>query len=238
MTAPCGDGRQSRGEGGIKYDDTTTEALPYPSEDIEKVDNSYSEQLCSNQLNVGDAIDCYFQDGAYKKAWSRGYVAYVSDDGQQCDVVYSDNYYESNIPHSKIRLVKRCDSSGKWMVDKSVLLEWEDSSSDSISFRSGTVSAIQQGRQCRIIFSDGSSTVVSFPEAARAVFRFHTKDFPDKKQYVWPVAANTLSMAEAVKQRRQTRNRQKAIKNYASPKPANTPKRSRAKKRGTTAKAS
>ena len=60
----------------------------------------------------------------------------------------------------------------------------------------------------------------------------------DKKQYVWPVAANTLSMAEAVKQRRQTRNRQKAIKNYASPKPANTPKRSRAKKRGTTAKAS
>ena len=195
----------------IKYDDTTTEALPYPSEDIEKVDNSYSEQLCSNQLNVGDAIDCYFQDGAYKKAWSRGYVAYVSDDGQQCDVVYSDNYYESNIPHSKIRLVKRCDSSGKWMVDKSVLLEWEDSSDDSISFRSGTVSAIQQGRQCRIIFSDGSSTVVSFPEAARAVFRFHTKDFPDKKQYVWPVAANTLSMAEAVKQRRQTRNRQKAI---------------------------
>jgi hypothetical protein len=79
---------------------------------------------------------------------------------------------------------------------------------------------------------------VSFPEAARAVFRFHTKDFPDKKQYVWPVAANTLSMAEAVKQRRQTRNRQKAIKNYASPKPANTSKRSRAKKRGTTAKAS
>lgn len=210
----------------IKYDDATIEEIP--NEGVEKVDASYSIDLHNEHLNVGDSVDSYSQDGAFNQAWARGYVANISEDGRSCGVIYYDGCYESNIPtKDKIRLIKRCDSSGEWMMGKSVLLSLTEcdniGANGNISLRSGTVSAIEtRQRCCRIIFSDGSNDSVSCDEVAKAVFRYLWRDCPPKKQYIWP--NNTLSMAESVKLRRQTRNRQKAIKNYASPKTA--PKKS------------
>jgi len=206
----------------IKYDDATE--VPYPNKYVEKLNESHSMGTCNEQLNVGDSVDCYCQDGAFKKGWFRGYVTDIGNGGVSCDVIYHDGYHESNIPaKDKIRLIKRCDTSGEWMVGKSALLVLAEGdpnrANNIVSLRSGTVeSASEQQKFCRIALSDGSDDLISSDEVAKAVFRYLLKDCPNKKRYIWPMANESLSLAESVKLRRRTRNRQKVIQNYASPK--------------------
>ena len=76
----------------IMYENHEKKTLPYPDEDIEKLESadchSYPEKF-----NVGDSVDCYHQDGlrpGHEGRWYRGRIASISDDGDRCDVLYID----------------------------------------------------------------------------------------------------------------------------------------------------
>lgn len=205
----------------IKCDDNKEKKIPYPNVNLEKLDSTTSTDIFSEQLNVGDSVDCYSEDGG--RGWCRGKVANIND-CNSCDVIYWGGFYESNIPmnQNKLRLINRCHSY-EWMVGKSARLSRAES--DKINendFPSGTVSAVVQ-KECKITFSDGSSDLMSCDKVARSVFRHQWKECPAKKRYVWPVACNDLSIPERAKLRRRTQNMQKAIHKYASPKPSAKP---------------
>ena len=96
-------------------------------------------------------------------------------------------------------------------------------------FRSGTVTTVQtvqmnipndesnqpflghdSSRVCQVTFSDGSTDVVSCNIAAKSAFTHIWKKCAPEVRRVWPVASTT-SMAETVRLRRQTKDRERAI---------------------------
>lgn len=216
----------------VKFDNAKTQTYPY--EDVEKYNIADAETFRNRSLGIGDSVDCYFQDGNFNQGWYRGTVASISGDHKRCDIFYYDGCFESNVPTDagKVRLRKKFSTSGEWLAGKSVLLENE---SGSLSFRSGSVSAVVNELHCRVVFTDGSSESVPKEEAAKGVFRYLMKDCHETRRYTWPVASETMTMAESVKLRRQTRNRLKAIQNYTSPK--QSPKKKPPKKTRKSAKA-
>ena len=59
-------------------------------------------------LDVGDLVQCLYQDGAARGRWFRGRVAFLSEDSKYCDVAYDDGDYECGVPvgENKICLVQ------------------------------------------------------------------------------------------------------------------------------------
>lgn len=197
----------------IKYDNNSVEKLSYPNDEfhLEKCARSHIDGHTNQKLNIGDSVDCQFQDDEYKQGWSRGWVANIDHARNSCDIIYYDNCYEQYIPTNKVRLITPCDASGKWMIGKPAF--FLDPT------RKGSVLSSQNEHQyCQILFSDNNSTdLVGYDEVARAVFRNVWKDCPPQKQFIWPGAE--LTMAERAKLRRRTKSNHKAMQSHLSPKP-------------------
>lgn len=73
----------------VLYADQEKDTLPFPDDDVEKVDDhSYPDSFF-----VGDSVDCFHQDGlrpGHEGKWYRGRIASISEDGSSCDVLYID----------------------------------------------------------------------------------------------------------------------------------------------------
>ena len=73
----------------VVYADHEKDTLPFPNDDIEKVDDhSYPDSFF-----VGDSVDAFHQNGlrdGHEGRWYRGRIASISEDGSCCDVLYID----------------------------------------------------------------------------------------------------------------------------------------------------
>ncbi|KAK1744280.1 hypothetical protein QTG54_004813 [Skeletonema marinoi] len=201
----------------VLYADQEKDTLPFPDNDVEKVDGHEYPDF----FFVGDSVDCFHQDGlrpGHEGRWYRGRIASISEDGNSCDVLYIDGDYEYNIPtkQEKIRLIKRVDMNGGWVMNKKTTIPVNESSNGS-QYRAGLVTSSEGGKFC-VKFSDGTSESFDYAEVATGVFSILLKDMPQKDISLWPLSSSS-SMASTARLRRQMRDKLAAIKESVSPKP-------------------
>jgi len=206
----------------VELDDKSIVKVEFPDNEVQKVTRTDLDKD-PEELHIGDFVDCYYQNGGYKKGgWFRGRVACISEDGSKCDVAYYDESYEVNIPtkEKKIRLIERCDETGDWMLHKKALVPHGD------GFRTGTVRSVttvrglpkkyengyNTSRLCRITFDDdmadgGESW--DCESTAKFVFAHILAKCPSKFRRVWPIAS-TATVAESVRSRRRIQMKDEA----------------------------
>jgi hypothetical protein len=87
----------------ILYADQTKDTLPFPDDDVVKVD----DHTYPDSFFVGDSVDCFHQDGlrpGHEGRWYRGRIASMSEDGSRCDVLYIDG--DVSFFHCDVTLVE------------------------------------------------------------------------------------------------------------------------------------
>lgn len=210
----------------IKYNDGGVQTISFPNNCIEKIHASHVQHIQDQQLDVGDRVDVYFQNGKYpgfEEAWLRGHVANITRDGSHCDVIYYDGLYEANIPtQNNIRLIERRDPSCKWMLGKSVLFFYRESSEfkgcGDFLIRSGTISNIHAKHQCcDVTYSDSSTELMKCNKAAKAIFNYVLKICPSEKRFSWPAAYDGFSPVELNQLQQLSCNIEKSVQSYESP---------------------
>lgn len=64
--------------------------VEFPHSEVQKVTRTDLDKD-PEELHIGDFVDCFYQNGGYKKGgWWRGRVASISEDRSKCDVAYYD----------------------------------------------------------------------------------------------------------------------------------------------------
>ncbi|KAL7456237.1 hypothetical protein ACHAWC_007759 [Mediolabrus comicus] len=202
------------------------DTLSFPEQDeVEKLASEHSmdsAEYYPEEFLIGDCVDCYYQDGCspgHEGRWYRGRISSISEDGSSCDVFYLDKDYEFNIPtkEKKIRLIKRADVSGEWMLNKKATILISGSGS-TYQYRTGLVTS-SQGEQFTVEFSDdGTTESFAYKEVATGVFAYLLKDIAEKNKHLWPVSSS--SMASTARLRRQIKEKITAMKKSVNPKPA------------------
>jgi len=100
-----------------------------------------------------------------------------------------------------------------WLEGKFATLK---SGEDGCQFKTGKLSKQAGSSNFEITYTDGSSTgLVSYEEAAKAVFTHVRKGVSEHKQILWPVST-TSSMADAVRQRRRRKEQRRALDESSS----------------------
>jgi hypothetical protein len=100
----------------IKWDDSTEDEHIYPNDDMELISpnkslgpSSYSTEavpstiafdLSPTVLNVGDHVQCYYQNGLSGGQWWPGRIAAVNTDEDRVDIAYLDGEVRTS-PSSK-----------------------------------------------------------------------------------------------------------------------------------------
>ena len=75
----------------VQYIGGETEALDYPSEDVEILANGIDEAaFYPEAFHVGDVVEALFGDGIQSGKWFLGNISNVNADGNSCDVQYFD----------------------------------------------------------------------------------------------------------------------------------------------------
>lgn len=72
----------------VNFADGQSDTVPFPHDDVERLDGS--EDCFPTSFNVGDHVECFYQNGVEDGKWFHGRVYEVSADGSRCDVMYID----------------------------------------------------------------------------------------------------------------------------------------------------
>ena len=144
--------------------------------------------------------------------------------------------YESNVPanEKKLRLIKRIDLNGLWMMNKKTTVA-VDKSSNVYQYRTGQVTSCD-GVQICVTFSDGISESIDSVDVATGVFAHFLKDLPPKDISLWPHSSSS-SIANTARLRRQMRDKIAAMKESVLSTKSSAAKKSAPRKNAPTLRA-